>query len=284
MKIEKYSNGRFSARYELFSSLTEMADYAAGTPEDKRQASDERGQWRSDWSKSDSLEHAMELAHKGYGEIRPQVDALLDVLEERLAERFGNRFVTEYAVSGGSVDMGKFVTGEPECMIEWVSEPAASMGRVVKICLAGTVSASIKPDMIVRRGTAVVALLDTLHKLGVGVELWWESCVTGRGGDSKAYSTAVRLHDSSEPLDVDNLMWAVAHPSMLRRVTFAVQERSETAREQNVGGGYGHCADMALPMIMDFDVKVERLQMGDPTERDPLKWVISTVEGLGFTE
>lgn len=284
MKIETHSNetGTKRSRYELFSSLVELVDYAAATPKSKRQASDERNTWQCEWAKSDSLEHAMELAHKGYAEIRPQVEALMEVMEERLAERFGNRFVTDYAVSGGSVDMGKFVTGEPECMLEWVSEPAASMGRVVKVCLAGTVSSDIKPDMIIRRGTAVVALLDTLHKLGVGLELWWDSTI--RGSDMVDHSTAVLLHDSSEPLDVDNLMWAVAHPSMLRRVTFAVQERSQTAKAQGVGGGYGRCTDMALPRIMDFDVTVERLQRGDLSESDPLAWVIQTVEGLGFTE
>lgn len=282
MKIQTNKDGKQHSRYELFSSLVEMVDYAAATPKSKRKASDDRGSFKSEWTKSDSLEHAMELAHKGYGEIRPKVDAIMEVLEERLAERFGNRFVTEYAVSGGSVDMGKFVTGEPECMLDWVSEPAASMGRVVKVCLAGTVSSSISADMIVRRGTAVVALLDTLHKLGVGVELWWDSTIMG--SDMVEHSTAVRLHDSSEPLDVDNLMWAVAHPSMLRRVVFAVQERSETAQEQGVGGGYGRCHTMALPRIMDFDVTVEMLERGDLTERDPLAWVIKTVEGLGFTE
>lgn len=280
MKIEKHPEHK--ARYELFNSLVEMADYAGATPKSKRQASDERGEWRTEWSGAQSLDHAMELAHAGYGEIRPEVDKILAVLEERLAERFGNRFVTEYSVTGGSVDMGKFVTGEPECMMDWVSEPAASMGRVVKICIAGTVSAGIKPDMIIRRGTAVVALLDTLHKLGVGLELWWDSTI--EGSDHIKHSTAVRLHDSAEPLDVDNLMWAVAHPSMLRRVTFAVQERSETAKAQGVGYGYGRCCDMALPKVMDFDVTLERLEAGDLSESDPLKWVIQTVEGLGFTE
>lgn len=283
MKITEHKSGTKSHRLEVFESLHEMVDYAIATPMDKRKASDEQGPWRTDWAKSESLQDSVDMAHTGYAEVRPQVESLMEIMEERLAERFGNRFVTQYAVAGGTVDIGKFVTGEPECMLEWVSEPAASMGRVVKVAVAGTASSSIDPEDMVRRGTAVVALLDTLHKLGVGLELWWDSTISG--SDSTDHSTVVKLHDSSNPLDIDDLMWAVCHPSMLRRVTFAVQERSKTAKAQGVGGGYGKPSTMGITKVQDFDVVIEKLQDGrGDIVRDPLAWVISTVEGLGFTE
>lgn len=283
MKVITEKVGTRSHRLEVFDSLHEMVDYAKANPLSKRKSSDEQSDWRTDWAKSASLDEAVAMAHVGYAEVRPQVESLMEIMEERLAERFGNRFVTEYAVSGGTVDIGKFVTGEPECMLEWVSEPAASMGRVVKVAVAGTASSSIKPEDMIRRGTAVVALLDTLHKLGVGLELWWDSTITGN--DSRDHSTVVKLHDSSNPLDIDDLMWAVCHPSMLRRMTFGVQERSETAKAQGVGGGYGTPANMGITKVQDFDVVIEKLQNGSgDIVRDPLAWVISTVEGLGFTE
>lgn len=283
MKVITEKVGTKSHRLEVFDSLHEMVDYAKANPLSKRKSSDEKSDWRTDWAKSASLDEAVAMAHVGYAEVRPQVESLMEIMEERLAERFGNRFVTEYAVSGGTVDIGKFVTGEPECMLEWVSEPAASMGRVVKVAVAGTASSSIKPEDMIRRGTAVVALLDTLHKLGVGLELWWDSTITG--SDRRDHSTVVKLHDSSNPLDIDDLMWAVCHPSMLRRMTFGVQERSETAKAQGVGGGYGTPANMGITKVQDFDVVVEKLQNGSgDIVQDPLAWVISTVEGLGFTE
>lgn len=283
MKVITHNNGTKSHRLEVFDSLHEIVDYAKANPLSERKSSDEQSDSRTEWAKSATLDEAVTMAHTGYREIRPNVEALMEVMEERLAERFGDRFVTQYAVAGGAVDIGKFVTGEPECMIEWVSEPAASMGRVVKVAVAGTASASIDPEDMIRRGTAVVALLDTLHKLGVGVELWWDSTITGR--DSRDHSTVVRLHDSSNPLDIDDLMWAVCHPSMLRRITFGVQERSETAKAQGVGGGYGTPANMGITKVNDFDVTIEKLQNGSgDIVKNPLAWVISTVEGLGFTE
>lgn len=271
-------------RLEVFSSLGEMVDYAS-TQIGIGKTSDRQDDDRTKWAGSASLQDAIQHAHRGYNEIRPKVESIMDIMEERLAERFGDRYVTEYAVTGGAIDMGKFVTGEPECMLEWRSEPAASMGRVVKVVVAGTVSASVDKELIIKRGVAVCALLDTLHKLGVGVELWWDSTVNGE--DSKRHTTAVKLHDSSEPLDIDNIMWAVAHPSMLRRVVFAVQEKSKTYKAQGAVpyGGFGTPANLGLTAVDDFDVKVERLQSGhDPMVTDPLQWVINAVEGLGFTE
>jgi hypothetical protein len=283
MKIESTK----TTHYELFSSFGEFIARASSNRDPR--SSDKKWDDKN-WAKTNTLSEGVKSASVGYAEIRPQVNAIMDIMEERLAEKFGNRFVTHYDVAGAFVDVGRFVTGEPECMVQWAEEPSASMGRVVRVCVAGTASASVTSEAIIKRGTAIVALLDTLHKLGVGVELWWDSTISGDKNDKKqtVYSTAVKLHDSSEPLDVDALMWAVAHPSMLRRLVFSVQEQSEYADEQGAReyGGYGHPTSVAMPYIMDFDVVVHHIVHGshDEVVRDPLAWVISKVEGLGFTE
>lgn len=238
---------------------------------------------RDGWSQSETLVDACDLAYNGWSEVRPEVDKLLGDLEPRLAEAFGEYFVTDMQVSGASVDVGVFVTGEPECMMNFVPVPDARMGRVIKIVVAGTASHNIPSEHIRRRGIAVLALVDVIHKMGLGIELWWDSSITGSG--TTTYSTAVKLHDSNEPLDINTVMFGLAHPSMLRRLTFSVQERSKKAREQHVGGGYGCPEKMALPKVDNFDVVVEKLQDGrGDIVSDPFGWVVSTVKGLGLIE
>lgn len=281
MKTQRNEN----VHYEIFDSFYEFVNFASAN--NAPQSSNK--QFEMDFHESHSLKEATDWAHRGYSEIRPKVNSIVETMEERLSERFGERYVTDYSISGSSVDMGKFVTGEPECMLEWHTEPAASIGRVVKVVVAGTASSGISKDWIIARGTAVVALIDTLHKLGLGVELWWDSSIEGKrskDGFTK-YSTLVRLHDSSEPLDIDNIMWAIAHPDMLRRLAFSVQEQSKYQKEQGAVtfSGYGTPTELTSPKIMDFDVTVERLQSGrGDIVNNPLGWVITTVQGLGFTE
>ena len=274
------TNGR-TVRMEEFGSFGEYINRAKDNQNPMSSNKDDR----DGWSKTASLLEACSLAYNGWSEIRPDVDRLLNSLMERLDARFGDRYVTKYDVQGSFVDVGAFLQGVPECMVEFESEPAAAMGRVVRIVVAGTASSDIDPDDILRRGTAVVALIDCLHKMGLGVELWWDSTITG--SDHNNHCTAVRLHDSAEPMDIDSIMFAVAHPSMLRRLTFSVQEQSETAEKQNARpyGGYGRPTDMGSPLFSTFDVKVERLQSGrGDIVQDPLGWVMSTVQGLGLAD
>lgn len=269
--------------YEVFGSLGEFAKYAIANETPKSSNKPESFEDGTSWQGGTAtLTEACDVARNGYNAIRSDVDSILDKVTERLDMKLSEHYVTEYATSGSSVDMGRFVTGEPECMLEFLPESSATMGRVVKIIVAGTASASISASHIIARGVAVVALLETVHKMGVGVELWWESCIEGT---DKAYSTVVKLHDSNDHLDIDSVMFSMAHPAMLRRLTFSVQERSEFARQQGVGGGYGYPHDLAYTKIQGYDVVVEKLQNGrGDIVNDPFAWVLSTVQGLGLAE
>lgn len=277
-------NGVTPVHMEEFSSFGEFIRVAKDNPSPQSSNKEERPVNGHVWSKVESLDEACKLAHDGWNEIRPDVDKMLDSLTERLDNKFGEHYVTRNDVTGSFVDVGLYLQGEPECMVEWEPQPQASMGRVVRIAVSGTVAYTIDSDWIMRRGTAVLALVDVLHKMGVGIELWWDSTVEN---NSKAYTTCVKLHDSAEPLDIDSVMFALAHPAMLRRLAFSVQEQSPKAKEQHAysGGGYGCPAEMGSVALRDYDVVVEKLQNGrGDIVVDPLGWVMSTVQGLGLAE
>ena len=267
-------------RIESFDSFGEFIDRAKANKAPLSSNKEEK----NNWSGTKSLAKACELAHVGWTKVRPQVDTILNDLESRIAMTIGDRFVTTFRVTGCTVDMGRFMSGEPECMQDFSLEPEAGMGKVVKVLVSGVTSANVSPDHIMSRGCAVLALVDTLHKLGVGIELWWESTI--EGSDSKTHAVSVKLHDSSEMLDINGVMFALAHPSMLRRLQFSVQEQSETAKQQNVGGGYGYCTvPLAMTNEDSFDVVIEKLEYG--TEKivsNPMDWVVNTVRGLNLIE
>lgn len=261
-----------------YDSMGEFISHAEANTDPKSSDKDD-----AEFSQSDSLKHACDWAKRGYTEVRPKVDSILDNLQERLADRFESAFVTQFNVGGADVDMGRFMGGEPECMIDFVSEPTARMGRVVRILVNGSVSWDIHTDWIISRGTAIVALMDTIHKMGCGLELWWEMPV--RGTDSKTFSHVVKVHDSSEMVDIDNIIFSVAHPAMLRRLTFSTMEQSKYAKQMGVGGGYGCPTSLQMKSIEHFDVVIEKLQDGrGDIVRDPMNWVVGTVTGLGLAD
>lgn len=272
-----------ASRYmEYHDSLKDMVDYAQAN--NSPRASDKPDE--NYWSKTKNLQHACKLAHNGWHDVRTEVDLLLDSLKDTLADRLETRFVNVYGVEGGTVDIGRYVTGEPECMVSWQSEPQASMGRVVRILVAGIASSHIDSEYILKRGVAIVALLDTLHKLGVGVELYWESAhAPTQSRRHRTLTTVVKVHDSSEPLDVDSVVFAMAHPSMLRRLQFSCQEQSACSQEWGVGNGYGSITDCVYNEDNEMDVVIEKLQNGHgDIVQNPLAWVMTTVTGLGLVE
>lgn len=262
-------------RVEEFNSFGEYIRLAKGNKNPLASNKKEEDKW----SGTSSLEEACNLALHGWDEVRPEVDLLLGDLEPRFSEAFGEYYVTRHDVAGSFVDVGAYVTGEPECMMEFIPEPDARMGRVVKIVVAGTASSFVKSEHIMKRGIAVLALIDVIHKMGLGIELWWDESI--RGG----YATTVKLHDSAEPMDINTLMFALAHPSMLRRLQFSVQEQSEKAKEQDAVqyGGYGSPSELHSPKYTDYDVIVEKLQDGEgDIIQNPFEWVATTIKGLGL--
>jgi hypothetical protein len=157
------------------------------------------------------------------------------------------------------------------------------MGRIVRILINGSVNAHVSADAIKKRGVTVTVLINILNRLGVGVEVYLENCTRSAG---KYHSLLVKLHDSAELLDIDNLMFAIAHPSMLRRVSFSNMEKSKWGEAKKIiQAGYGSSNAVMLADYLQADVVVDRME--DATgnyEDDAYKYVMSTVRGLGLVE
>ena len=281
MRVDITKNSRGSELHiEEFESLGEMLRHAGANKSPKSSNGND-----SKFTLTASLQDAVDLGLKGYTDVRPDVEAQLNELESHIAEHLDVAFQARHSVVGGSVDVARFIQGEPECMVDYVAEPQARMGRVVKVLVNMVFSSFVNTADIVKRGVAVCALIDTLHKLGVGVEVWSEEPTAHRGIDQGDVSShLVRLHDSSEMLDIDNLMFGLCHPSMLRRIGFSLTEQSSWKHAKEVtAGGYGFPNNLECVARVGADVTVGKVQdcKGDMLA-DPCKWVLSTVAGLGL--
>lgn len=264
---------------EQFDSLGELVEYARDNTE--RRSSDRRSD--ATWYGSASLDDAVQQCLSGWHDIRPQVDEMFSRMEEHINMALGEVFETRFDVCGDSVDIDRFLVGEPEHMMDYVMVPAGRMGRVVRVLVNGSASCQVDPERILQRGTVVTALIDLMSKLGVGVEVWLESA----SRDSKTGSVGTQLtmlHSSEQRLDIDNLMFALAHPSMLRRIGFSVMERSawKPAKYLAVeGGGYGTPHNLTQGDRIKADVCIDRLELGRGNEvEDGVAFVMSTVRGL----
>lgn len=267
---------------EQFDSVHEALTVAKSNPDPK--SSNREGE--SDWNGyTKTLNKAVALGVEGWSEVRPDVERQFGELETQLSERLDTMFTVFNNVVGGCVDVGMFLSGRPDCMIDFLPVEQDRMGRVVKVVVNMTASAFVTGDTLKRRGIVACALIDAIHKLGVGVEVWIEMAISTKFEKaSDVYSALVKVHDSSEMMDINKIMFALCHPAMFRRVGFSLLEQSGWKhRDELVRASYGYPAPIQTQQHLGADVLIDRVQdaKGDWVN-DPIGWVMSTLDGLGL--
>lgn len=263
---------------ERYESLGEALEHAGSNPSPRSSEDGDEG-----WAGCKNLKDAVETGKRGYTAIRPDIDVLVRQIDSQINLALGEVYVTKYDRTGDSVDMGRYMQGDPECMIDYEEVSAARMGRVVRILINGSFSCGVRAETIRQRGAMVVALCEVMSKIGVGLEVWLENSTASH---DKVHSTLIKLHDSKERIDIDNLMFAIAHPSMLRRIGFSVMEQSKWGPAPEItrrGGGYGQAHKVNCTKHIEADVVVDKFEDGSGDfDSNALQWIMSTVTGLGL--
>lgn len=162
---------------------------------------------------------AIRLAREGWAE---QLDSTLELAESaiRLAEKehLIDTFNPIWEVSGAEVDVARYLSGEPECMIDFPLNKTSKSGRIITLCASVCTSMAIRADSIQRRGKCVVALALALSRLGHNTELWADYSA---GNSKHMRRVRVLVKSADDEIDPSRIMYAYAHPTMQRRLCFA---------------------------------------------------------------
>lgn len=208
---------------------------------------------------------------EGWRDAIPDADKLVAKIEADLGESMQNDFVTLFDVSGAEVDMGRFMTGEPECMRESVPMKVKSTGRIIKIAVPVCYPAMVSADTVKRRGAAVMALVNAFTMHQHTVEVHAVIAIEGRKRNDRKdrrLSYSIVVQDADAPLDMGRIMYALAHPTMLRQLGFAAEhnEDDEAKRTFDIGGSYGHPSYAAI--VDDLNINVENAIILPPLMSD----------------
>jgi hypothetical protein len=136
--------------------------------------------------------------------------------------------------AGAFPDVGAYLAGEIEYMHNPDMEQPAP--PILRLCLPGMYHSGIHLWQIENFGIALLTLIDSLERDGRQIELVWQSSLLctkpSRKGSKKRVLAGlppccveVTLKRAGEHMDLDRMAYAIAHPSMLRRSSFAVMEQ-----------------------------------------------------------
>lgn len=122
------------------------------------------------------------------------------------------------AENGLYVDIGTYLSGEPEC---WISECYTNKPKkTVKILIHVACTGGVNFKAIENRGAGIVSLIQMLKKQGYIVKI---NIYDGTEVSGVKYTYFLNI--PSNPLDLQSLTYAISDASLPRRFTFAWLEK-----------------------------------------------------------
>lgn len=201
-----------------FDSLSDMAEHAA-----KHEHTVKDSEGRKSWTGVDTPAEAYELARNGW---EAELTRALEVAESAVAKVERElplaSFVAEFDVAGCEVDVARFLDGTPENMIDYPLRAVVKAGRVITLCASFAYSAAVRAESIIRQGQAVTALALALSQLGYSTEIWSDWTTGDKSGSDRRIQIRTMVKGPTDTLDPATILYAMAHPSMLRILGFEI--------------------------------------------------------------
>lgn len=140
---------------------------------------------------------------------------------------------TVYDVAGYQCSVPRYLQGIPTNMINKKSIPQKN--KVITINKCCSYSALVDRKTIIEESVKVLQLVNRMEKQGYRVNL----NVLFDSVKRNISVIKVRVKSSSQKLNIKQTAFPLVHPSMLRRIIFAVWERSEECSYYGFERGYG---------------------------------------------
>lgn len=195
------------------------------------------------WSGTETFEEALKIAREGWPEGRNKALSLSSTLFDKISTLIEKPDLI-YDVEGNDYDLGLYLKGEPECWMKYQTQVVEGQGtKIIKLVFNTATSAGVSSRIMIAKGAAIAALTELLEYSGRRVELI--EC-TRQSTELEWY---VPLKFADQPLDIDRIIFALAHPANYRRIGFSIMEQSEQMKKAgHTGDGWG---GYGMPMNID---------------------------------
>jgi hypothetical protein len=256
-----------------FEDLNQFWQYAMQESKAYRKSS--RDNYDIKWSGGLTWEQAKSMAISGWRdgmiEIEKYRTKILPIIAEKVL-----RLKQINSISGYCVDVGSFISRE--------YEERNYPGQIYKIVCSISFSAAITPETIIQRGAMICALIDAIEYAGHRAEVVCNDAMSV--GHSEEYrkgkyknqgwmEISVVVKKTSQPLEMTDLAFCLAHPAMLRRIMFSVAEIEGWSDFVN---NYGYPAEATDK----GDIYLREIFSGTVPDDKAIKWVFEELEKLGI--
>lgn len=277
MRIEETDNGNH--RTVIFDSWD---DFLAEASQDGSGGLSRRPKI-SDYHECQTWDDCLKLANGGWEEQIGKVASMLEEVRDDIKLTLQKTIEPVWDVHGTVCSINRLIQGDPKFMRRPRRVEASKQGRVITLLVGCSASGGTHKDKLIERGLAICGLVEAIRYMRHGVEIWCEQTVsTGR----YKLTVLVKVKASNEPMNMGTVIFAVAHPDMLRRMVFSVEERQPREWRSRIGlgdmgSGYGmpeklHCKDR-----VNAAIELEPIRYEHGTE-DPKQWIRDNLAKWGL--
>jgi len=264
-----------------FEDLSKFWKYAMqDSNADRKNSRDSSG---IEWHGGLTWEQAKQMAVSGWREGMQEIDRyrakIVPIVTEKVL-----RPKQIYSVAGYNVDVGSFMANEPECFLSREYEERNYPGQIYKVVASISFSAAIEPETIIQRGAMICALIDAIEFAGHRAEVICNVSFTkydsseyrqGKYKEEGWFEVSVTVKKVSQPLEMSDLAFCLAHPAMLRRIMFSVAELEGWSDFISNYGYPAEASDMG-------DIYIREIYSGTVSDEEAIEWVLSELGKLGI--
>lgn len=237
MKIETIQKENKTIHSNTFDNLVEMVDYIKNTEPYSDiwtcMASLEND---SDFSGVESLEEALDLCLTGYKINFSDFLATLSELN-RLSPYINNKRTVKSSVYGFRPNISKVMSGNPNSMYKLVRKEE---NNFAKFYFNTSYGWNVTKEAIMHKGIITISLIKFLEQLGTRINLNFFEM--SHNEDEYIYIN-VSLKKPNQPLDTSICTFPMCHPAFLRKICFAIDERTKVEYADSWDGPYGELCD-----------------------------------------
>lgn len=214
-----------------YESAGEYLDSVRNTPSHSSWGGDYTGRSDGDKWAGCSYAEAYRLASDGWGEGLKKLTGNMSVLR---TNGKGNARVCDYG--GDFPIVGRAIAGLPDSMSR---RKIADSSRkpIIDIYVSPVMSSAGSADKMITLGAGIADFIDSCEAVGYSVNVTVSMIATANGG---LVGSVFPIKKGGQALDLERLVYFIAHPSFLRRLGF--RDFTNKFTESELGLGMGRTA------------------------------------------
>ncbi len=191
------------------------------------------------WDLSTGWRKAVSMARDGWNEGRKEMEVRLASIPAR-----GSMARDAFDIAGGYCNVGRYIAERPDCMVTKKRDAERSKRPVISLAVNIYPNCQQRAECIANYGLAVAYMVEALERAGQRVEVLACAAAEGDTREGASFSVGWTVKEAHEYLNIADLAFSVGHPASVRRIGFALMERTPVEL-----GGHGYPRDITLERL-----------------------------------